>query len=455
MTASRVLLAAHTRFAAWTGAAEPGDLLAWSGALLLLVASLTGWLGIPLQGQAMGYSLPLWGSDAPLTAQLPRSPVRVASYGALCALIGLAAALAVARRWNRRWLFHLGSAAVLLGFTFYLVLVFDQPHVLEAATGQFRERSRIADFSADVLDGNAAALRVDLPARPRGLAERLSIALSVTDVASVGMGWRIAVLGGLMIQVAAWRRRPRRLSGLDLALVTAALLTVTAVLSARGLLAEVLLIRADRQLAEGNFVRAVELYERARTIDAALEWNAGYCHRIGTALYQLGRVDRAEAHVYLGDNFASHLDDVSALQHYRAALSIRPDLSVAATKAADTLVDLGLVLYVKGNRQSAILRWEEATVVSPSRIDAHFLLGRALFEVNREDQRSAIAENQVVIQRVGDKLVRADAFNNLGDCYSRQNDLAQARVMYRRSLGSFQLVKRVINFNAMTGLQGL
>jgi tetratricopeptide (TPR) repeat protein len=454
MSLSRVLLAAHTRLGNWTAASERGDLLAWSGALLVLMASGTGWLGIPLQGQAMGYSLPLWGSDAAITEQLPRSPAHVASYGVACALIGLLAAVAIARRWSARSLFHLGSAALLLGLTFYLVLVFTQPQVLEASTAQLRERGRIADFSADVLDGNAASYRADVPARPRGLAERISIALSLTDVASVGMGWRIAVLGGLLLQAGAWRR-PGRPSRMDLAFVAALVLGLTAVMSARGVQGEVLLIRADRQLAEGNFVLAAELYEQASTIDPALAWNARYCHRLGTALYQLGRFDRAEAHLYLGDNFAAHLDDGAALHHYRAALALRPDFGVAATKTADALVDVGLMLYGKGNVQSAIARWEEAAVVSPSRIDAHFLLGRALFEVNLEDQRSAIAENELVIQRVGDKLVRADAYNNLGDCYSRQNDLSQARLMYRRSLGSFELVKRVINFNAMTGLQGL
>ena len=454
MTPSRILLALHTRLAAWTAAGDAGDLLAWSGVVLMLVASLAGWLTMPLQGQAMGYSLPLWGSDAPFVAHLPRSPVHVASYGVLCALIGLVAAVATARRWGSRWLFHAGSAAILVGFGFYLVLVFDQPEVLEAASRQLRERSRIADFSAEVLDGNAASHRAELPARPRGLAERLYIALDLTDVASVGMGWRIAVLAGLLLQVAAWRR-PRRPSRLDVGAITVALTAMTAVLSARALNAEVLVIRADRQLAEGTFVRAEEIYEQARATDPTLEWNAGFSHRIGAALYQLGRTDRAERHVYLGDNFASHLDDVSALQNYRAALAIRPDLGVASSKAADALVDLGLALYRKGNRQSAIARWEEATVLSPSRIDAHFLLARVLFEVNGEDQRSAIAENDILLQRVGDKLVRADAFNNLGDCYSRQNDLSQARLMYRRSLASFQLVKRVINFNALTGLQGL
>jgi tetratricopeptide (TPR) repeat protein len=452
MMPSRVLRAAHARLAAGLASLRPGDVLGGIGLVLLLLASVTGWLTMPLQGPALGYSLPLWGPDQPLVAALPRSPFRLASYGTVCAVLAVAGAFALRRR--PRLLFHVGGAALLVGWAFYLVLVFAQPDVLEAASGQFRERSRIADFSAEVLDGNAAAHRADIPARPRGLAERVDIALTLTDVASVGMGWRLAVLAGLLLQAAAWRR-PRRPSLLDVGVVLAALAVLTGVLSVRGVTAEVLLVRADRHLAEGKIVGALDLYERARAIDPALEWNAGYCHRIGTSLYHLGRLDRAERHLYVGDNFAAHLDDLSALHHYRTALAIRPDLGVAATKTADTLVDLGLALYRKGNRQSAIARWEEAAIVAPARIDAHFLLARALFEVNREDQKSAIAENEIVIRRVGDKLVRADAFNNLGDCYSRQNDLAEARRMYRRSLASFQLVKRVINFNALSGLQGL
>src|SRR5207244_5332215 len=68
-----------------------------------------------------------------------------------------------------------------------------------------------------------------------------------------------------------------------------------------------------------------------------------------------------------------------ALGYYRAALAVRPDVSVAHN-------GLGLALYSKGRRDEAIGPFKEALRLDPKSIAAHINLGSALGNTDRPEE---------------------------------------------------------------------
>lgn len=444
----------HARVELVAVAATRSRVVGWCGLLLVLASSLSPWLATPLRGRVFGFSIPLWmGQPLALAGQHPLAPL---SFGEVAFAIAVAATVTLRRESSKRALFWLGASAALLGGLFFAALVLRCPETLQDGIHEERERQHIARFSATHLDGNAAALKTEAPARPRGLSERVSVAADLTGLTAFGMGPWLAVSGGLLLLGASpflgSAPRPRAWEGVLLLLIAVA---CGSALGWRTVPSQWHLARADRLLAEGSFELAVEAYERSRALEQAQERDSGFSHRLGSALYQLGRKDQPEYFVFLADNYETHGDAATAAQLYKTALALRPDLDVARQQATDVLLQGGLLLFEQGNADSAIARWQDAAFLSPERLDVHFLLAHALYVVHREDQREAIQENEYLLSRVRDRLVRADVYVNLGLCYSRQKDFVKARQMFRRSFGSFDLVKRVINFNALEGLQGI
>jgi hypothetical protein len=54
-----------------------------------------------------------------------------------------------------------------------------------------------------------------------------------------------------------------------------------------------------------------------------------------------------------------------------------------------------------------------------------------------------------------ERLSRADVYDILGDSMYKSLEPIEARDMYTKSWRSFLLLRKVINFNGMKGLQGL
>jgi tetratricopeptide (TPR) repeat protein len=411
------------------------------------------WFSTPLQGKIKGVAFPLWGSVS-LSDGLT-NPFRLFSFGTVCLVLAGWALLALWRRFSRRILFFLGAAGVLLAVYFFGNLVFLHPETLEAAVAQGVEKTGIAGFSQTYLQGNALITPDDEPLTTDSLLERVNSGLGFTGMAQVGIGWTWALLSGLLIQIGAYLKEDRRTVLRDGLLCVLISVLLFGGLAWRSVAAEYVRLQGDHRLAEGAFEQAIERYDRARRWTPYLNANPRYMHNRGAAYYLSGRPDRAEARLYLGDNEMARQELLEALHEYKTALALDPTLEPAGKKAAEALSALGLSKFSSGNSHAAIVNWQESLRFSPRKIGPRFYTAHALFTVNHTDQEAAIREYSGLLSSVAEPLIRSDIYSSLGNCYYRQKDFVRAREMYVHSMKSFQLVKKIINFNAYKGLQGI
>ena len=429
------------------------DFLIGVGSLCLMFGAFVFWLATPLQGRIKGYAFPLWGGVS-LSDGLT-NPFRLFSYGTVCLLLGGSAMAVLWFRFSRRVLFFMGAAGVLLAVYFLGSLVFSHPEILDAAVEQGAEKTGIAGFSQTYLQGNAATTPNDEPLTTDSLLERVIAGLVLTGLAQVGIGWYWALLSGFLIQIGAGLNGNRRTMIQDGLLCGVFAFLIIIGLGWRSVAAEYNRLEGDHRLAEGAFEKAVERYDRAARWAAYLKTNPRYLHNRGAAFYLSHRLDRAEARLYLGNNGMARQEPLEALHEYRMALALDPTLEPARKKAAAALTALGLSKFSSRNSHAAIANWQESLQFSPGKIEPRFYMAHALFTVNHTDQEAAIREYNGLLSSVAEPLIRSDLYNSLGHCYYRQKEFTKAREMYVRSMKSFHLVKKIINFNAYKGLQGV
>ncbi len=441
------------QFAAAIGRLSTEDFLAGLGSFLLMAGAFIFWFSTPLQGRIKGYSFPLWGAIS-LSDGLT-NPFRPFSFGMISFVLAGSALLVLWHGFSRRILFFLGAAALLLAVYFFGNLVFLHPETLDEAVAQGAEKTGITGFSQTYLHGNASTTPNDEPLTTDSLLERLNAAIGFTGLAQVGIGWFWVLFAGLLIQIGAYLNEDRQKVFRDgrLCVVITVLLFIG--LAWRSSAGEYHRWLGDHRLAEGSFTLAVERYERARRWMPYLDTNPHYLYNRGAAFYFLNRPDRAETHLYLGDNRMARQELLEALHEYKIALALDPTLEPAGKKAAEALSALGLSKFSGGNPHAAMADWQESLRFSPLKIAPNFYRAHASFTINHTDQSEAIRGYNGLLTSVAELLVRSDIYNSLGNCYYRQKDFIGAREMYFRSMKSFQLVKKIINFNAYKGLQGV
>lgn len=441
------------QFSEGVGRLSTSDFLAGAGSFFLMIGAFVFWFSTPLQGRIKGVAFPLWGS-VPLSDGIA-NPFRLPSFGTVCVLLAVVAMLALWFRFSRRLLFFLGAAGVLLAVYFFGNLVFVHPEILDAAVAQGAEKTAIAGFSQTYLKGNTTTTPNDELLTTDSLLERVNAALELTGMAHVGIGWYWALLSGLLIQIGAYLNESRQAVVRDTLLCVVITVLLFSGLAWRSVAAEYNRLQGDHRLAEGAFAQAVERYDRAERWTPYLKANPRYVHNRGAAFYLSNRLDRAEAHFYLGDNELARQELLEALHGYEAALALDPTLEPARIKAAAVLSSLGLSSFSSDNPHAAIADWQASLRFSPRKIEPRFYIAFALFTINHADQEAAIREYNGLLSSVAEPLIRSDIYGGLGHCYYRQKDFTQAREMYIRSMKSFHLVKKIINFNAFKGLQGV
>jgi tetratricopeptide (TPR) repeat protein len=164
---------------------------------------------------------------------------------------------------------------------------------------------------------------------------------------------------------------------------------------------------------------------------------------------------RPEYHVYLGDNLLSVQDYQGAEAAYDRAASLAGDPALLAKKRIATRVRAGLSHYSHRRVHEAITSWSRSLEVDPGQVHSLFFLSKAHLDVDGRDQSKTIACATSVLAITAGKLIRGDTYNILGDAYYKQRDYAKAREMYRTSNEQFTMVKKIINFESMKGLQGI
>ncbi len=422
------------------------------GCIFLLSSPFVPWLATPLQGRIRGYSFPLFETIA-LSDGLTNL-FRPLSFGTLTLLIGVAVGLAVWYRAPRRVLFTLSVISLAVAIYFIGHLLFLHSEILESAAAQNKAANNIKYFSVQYLNGNSRGIGV-AKVTTDTLLDRIVLGFSLVDLSRLSIGWHLTILSGLLLQVSMFQKEAWRPWFLHAVWAASGLLLLTVGLASRSLLAEHYRLRGDTFLAEAAFSKATEQYELAQGWDPYLAANSQFYYNLGAASYHLKRFDQAEFHVYLGENHSIRGNLPEAIHEYEQALSLKPDLDLARRSLGAVHVALGLSHFSKGLVYPAISQWEAALRHDPHQIQVHFFLAKAYFDISRRDQSAAIRENAMTLSLIQDQLVRSDVYNNLGDCYYRQKDFVKAREMYRRSLKEYHLVKKVINFNAYRGLQGI
>jgi tetratricopeptide (TPR) repeat protein len=413
------------------------------GAVGLLTAALLGWLATPLQGPFKGYSFPLVGNVILLDAVT--RPVRLLSFGAAAALLGIATGVAAWRRATRTS-FWLGSAAVLLAVYFAGSAAFLRPGLMDAVVEQNLHREDLKQFDARHVLGNAARMYVP-ELQSASFMDRVSTGLRV-----YGFGWELTLAAGIWLQVHS-ARRGRQGLGLRLAGFGVLFGLLVIGVNGRAAAAEYSMIRGDAFDARGAFDDARQAYERARRWNPGLDHNPVFQDHLGEVYSQLGLADRTETLVYRGNRFLEHGLFAQALDSYERALAMRSDNPVARRRRVEAHAGAGRAHFTALEPHKAIGEWEKAAALDPHEPRIFFFLAKAYFDVRRNEM--GIWANQAALARTWDPLVRSDLFIMLGDCHYRRREFVLAREAYQASIAQYTSVTYLLNYLARQKLQGI
>jgi tetratricopeptide (TPR) repeat protein len=153
------------------------------------------------------------------------------------------------------------------------------------------------------------------------------------------------------------------------------------------------------------------------------------------------RPDYPEAHNNLGNLLATMPGQAAeALAHYEAALRLKPDFSEAHDNLANLLATL------PGRADEALAHYEQALRLKPDNVDALYNLA-GLLATRPGREAEAVAHYQAVIRLQPDYV---DAYNNLAILYARQGLVDEAIKIWEQAL---QIDPNYAT--ARTNLQGL
>ncbi|MGH8659492.1 MAG: tetratricopeptide repeat protein [Gammaproteobacteria bacterium] len=418
-----------------------------AGSSMLIVTSAIGWLVTPLQGKIKGYAFPIL-NRIDMGVGL-NNPLEIGSFGLAVVVLGILIIFSTVFRAPARLLFYLGGATAAVCVIFIGKLLFANAEMIESYIGQTIQANNIRAFSSSYLEGNANFLKPDTDVTTDSLGAKIEV-----GIGCLGAGWYLALASALCILIGSYQQRTRSMK-YDVAGIAIILIVMSVGLSARTLRAEYDRFHGNLYLAKGRVEKAIELYRSAASWDPALSFNSRYVHNLGAAYYTLGQHDRPESHVYLGNNLVSNKAFAAATRAYEMASALKPDMVLAQRKRVEALNRMGIDNYGKGKIYTALSNWRKALQLDPAQIQVHFFMAKALLDINTRDQSQARAEAHKILEKTRDKLVIADAYVLLGDSYYKEKDFLTAREMYSLSKSQYQLVKRIVNFAASRGLQGI
>jgi tetratricopeptide (TPR) repeat protein len=201
-----------------------------------------------------------------------------------------------------------------------------------------------------------------------------------------------------------------------------------------GFVGEFLRIKAERDMALGQFARAIARYERAQHWSPQLASSDRVHSRLGEAYLHIGRTSHPNARFFLGERYRQARDYKMAIAEYRAGLddSPAPLLAVLEKRLASTMVDRGMALFRRGGVGPATAEWERALAYDPSQYQAIYFLSKAYFEQARYTQ--SIAMGQLLLLRSRNPVLNANVQANIGDGYWKLEDYDRARTAYQLSM---------------------
>ena len=375
------------------------------GALALLASSVLTWIKGPISG----------GANPSF------------SFAWMAAGIGGLAGLAWVRR-SPRCLVLTGLAGFCLCSFSVLYLSLVDP-ALWVLVDENTQAANIITFSLHYTPGNFGidpTFQTSLPAE--ALPERIKAALYFTD-----WGWELCLAGSLLLLVACCALQGRQIVGW-IVLPAALILSSQGILLTNGLVGEYLRVKAERDMALGQFARAISRYERAQQWNQQLAKSDRVHSRLGEAYFHIGRTSHPNARFYWGDRYAQTRDFKTAMAEYRAALHESSPLLVEVTekRLAWTMIDRGMALFRRGGVGSATAEWERALAYDSSQYQAIYFLSKAYFDQARYAQ--SIAMSQRLLSQSRNPVLNANVHANIGDGFWKLQDYDRARIAYQLSM---------------------
>jgi tetratricopeptide (TPR) repeat protein len=223
--------------------------------------------------------------------------------------------------------------------------------------------------------------------------------------------------------------------------------------SLRPTIAQITVARGLDAEAKGEPNLAIARYRRAMRLDKWFAIHTDLYQRIGAIDYNFGRTDTIEYVIFFAELTASQNNFSVAIQQYERLIPRAEGTSVqfgdlVKTREAELWTAFGKQLYAKGAIGAAVEAWEHAYAKDESQWLAGFSLCRGYFETGRYQQ--SVTFIQSIIKRVRDPETIANLESNLGDAYTRLNELALAHLAYRRSYA----IDYVLNWRGLSDLIG-
>jgi tetratricopeptide (TPR) repeat protein len=398
---------------------------------------ISHWVAFTISDRLSGLHAPLLGYVA------GKSGSPLLSYGVLCAVLILLAAVAYSRK-HWRVLSIIGAALMLVCFAGLLQVAYAEPDLLKELGDEETEFSVRQQFQNHFLPPNFGKE----PSNAQGQVVSNDIVTAWDRVVAARYFMGIASFFYAKKHIA--ERRQRGLVART-TLVAAACLAIF--FQIRPVIAQITVAQGQKAEAKGDLKLAIARYHRAMRIDRWFAILPDLYQRIGAIDFNFGRNDTPECHVFFGELWASQKNYSSAIAAMQEAEKKADRVSGAFAdfvrkREADFWTEYAGTLYTSGGVGAAIPAWERAFALDDGQWVAAYGLSRAYFETGRYNQSVALIQR--VIKRLRDPEIRADFDSTLGDNYMRLGKPDLAKLAYRRSY----LVDYVLNWRSLSDLIG-
>jgi tetratricopeptide (TPR) repeat protein len=411
---------------------------------------ISHWVALTISDRIGGLHAPLLGYVVGKPGGLVSL---VLSWGAAAAVLLLAAAVTYSRK-HWRCLAISGAGLLLLCLAGLLQLAFGEADLLKEVGDEELDFVAIQQFENHYLPINYGKEASNAQGPEVSTAIVTTWDRVVTARFFMGRGWYLTLAAGIAAFFYAKKRlADRRQRSLLVKLTLLAAFCLWTGFSLRPTIAEITVAHGQDAEAKGQPDLAIARYRRAMRLDKWYAIHTDLYQRIGAIDFNFGRTDTIDYGIFFAELMVSQNNLTGAVQQYERLIPRAEKISaqladVVKTREADVWTLLGKELYAHAAIGAAVQAWENAVTKDQSQWLATFGLCRGYFETGRY-QRS-VDWITSMIKRVRDPETRANLESNLGDAYTRLNELALAHLAYRRSY----LIDYVLNWRGLSDLIG-
>jgi hypothetical protein len=399
-----------------------------------------------MQWKISAYMLPI-ASENILRGNFAES-FRLLSFGSIGFVLFLFSIILYFSPFSRKFLLFIGISAIGLCILFLLRFSILNPIWLSNISFQQEQFNNIRIFSTNIMDHSNLSQDSAIRIGYNTVFDRLFFCFHW-----ISIGFYACLFGGIIL-IGSSRKYYNGKFALVCTIFTTIMLASLLALSSDAIMSEYYLNRADKVLSLGLSQEASDYLEKAKESNPNVIYTLNYFYRLGYTDY-LNKIDSAAVHFFRGKNLQRAKSFQHALKEYAGAENDDSIRDVLVKEKVRLYANDGLDRYKEDQKYKAISRFIDSTLMVPQQSESHFFLSSIYLETHRYNQYPALLETQSLLSVCHEKLTRADAQNIMGDAGYKSLDFARGRDAYDKSRGSFSLIRRIVNFYGMKGLQGL